>query len=91
MYIHPTGGEADLNLTKDIKDFALDIGYSHVGITSSEDFTDFIDEVESRGSIYDFYVENQRKFLSGAQPKKCMPEAEIHYFGCMGLRAERVP
>ena len=65
-----------MSLTKDIKDFALDIGYSHVGITSSEDFIDFVDEVQSRGSIYDFYVEDQRKFLSGAQPKKCMPEAK---------------
>lgn len=65
-----------MSLTRDIKDFALDIGYSHVGITSAEDFSDFIDEVQSRGSLYDFYVEDPRKFLSGAQPKKCMPEAK---------------
>jgi len=65
-----------MSLTRDIKDFALDIGYSHVGITSAEDFSDFIDEVRSRGSLYDFYVEDPRKFLTGAQPKKCMPEAK---------------
>jgi len=52
------------------------IGYSHVGITSADDFSDFIDEVQSRGSLYDFYVEDPRKFLTGAQPKKCMPEAK---------------
>ncbi len=65
-----------MSLTRDIKDFALDIGYSHVGITSADDFSDFIDEVQSRGSLYDFYVEDPRKFLSGAQTKKCMPEAK---------------
>ena len=65
-----------MSLTRDIKDFALDIGYSHVGVTSAEDFSDFIDEVRSRGSLYDFYVEDQRKLIDGAQPKKCMPEAK---------------
>ena len=65
-----------MSLTRDIKDFALDIGYSHVGITSADDFSDFIDEVQSRGSLYDFYVEDPRKFLSGVQTKKCMPEAK---------------
>jgi epoxyqueuosine reductase len=65
-----------MSLTRDIKDFALDIGYNHVGITSADNFSDFIDEVQSRGSLYDFYVEDPRKFLTGAQPKKCMPEAK---------------
>lgn len=65
-----------MSLTRDIKDFALDIGYSHVGITSAEDFSDFIDEVQSRGDLYDFYVEDPRKFIDGAQPKKYMPEAK---------------
>ena len=65
-----------MSLTRDVKDFALDIGYSQVGITSADDFSDFIDEVQSRGSLYDFYVEDPRKFLTGAQPKKCMPEAK---------------
>jgi len=65
-----------MSLTRDVKDFALDIGYSQVGITSADDLSDFIDEVQSRGSLYDFYVEDPRKFLTGAQPKKCMPEAK---------------
>lgn len=64
-----------MSLTEDIKDFALDVGYSHVGITSAEDFSDFIDEVQSRGRLYDVYVEDPRKFLNGARPKKCMPGA----------------
>jgi epoxyqueuosine reductase len=65
-----------VSLTKDIKEFALDIGYNDVGITSSDDFADHIAEVRSRGAIYDFYVEDPRQFLKGAQPKKTMPSAK---------------
>ena len=65
-----------MSLTTDIKDFALDIGYSRVGITSAESFSDHIDEVQSRGAIYDFYVEDPRQFLKGSQPKKAMPSAK---------------
>jgi|APFre7841882590_1041340.scaffolds.fasta_scaffold10261_2 epoxyqueuosine reductase len=65
-----------MSLTKDIKEFVLDIGYNHTGITSSDDFSDHIEEVQSRGAIYDFYVEDPRQFLKGAQPKKTMPSAK---------------
>lgn len=64
-----------MSLTKDIADFALDIGYSRVGVTHADDFSDHINEVESRGAIYDFYVEDPRNFFIGAQPKKIMPSA----------------
>jgi epoxyqueuosine reductase len=65
-----------MSLTKEIKDFALDIGYNHVGITSADNFSDHIEEVQSRGAIYDFYVADHRQFLKGAQPKKTMPSAK---------------
>ncbi len=65
-----------MSLTTDIKDFALDIGYNRVGITSAESFSDHIDEVQSRNAIYDFYVEDPRQFLKGAQPKKTMSSAK---------------
>lgn len=64
-----------MSLTQDIKDFALDIGYHHVGVTSAESFTDHIEEVRSRGSIYDFYVQDPRNLLLGAEPKSIMPSA----------------
>jgi epoxyqueuosine reductase len=37
-----------MSITTDIRDFALDIGYSKVGITSADSFKDHIDEVLSR-------------------------------------------
>jgi len=64
-----------MSTTTDIKDFALDIGYSKVGITSADDFSDHVDEVRSRGEFYDFYVEDPRQLLKGAQPRQIMPSA----------------
>ncbi len=65
-----------MSLTRDIKDYALDIGYAKVGVTTADGFTDHIEEVRSRGPIYDFYAEDPRRFLDGAEPKKAMPTAK---------------
>lgn len=65
-----------MSFTDDIKSFALDIGYSRVGITTADDFSDHIEEVQSRGRSYDFYVKDTRKFLHGARPMKSMPAAK---------------
>ena len=65
-----------MSFTDDIKDFALDIGYNNVGVTSADSFFDHIDEIKSRNEIYDFYVEDPRQFLKGAEPKKSMPSAK---------------
>jgi epoxyqueuosine reductase len=64
-----------MSLTQDIKDFALDVGYSQVGITSADNFSDHIDSVLSRGAIYDFYIEDPRRLLIGAEPKRNFPSA----------------
>ena len=64
-----------MSITADILDFALDIGYSKVGITSADDFQDHIDEVLSRGEIYDYYRADPRQLLKGAQPKEIMSSA----------------
>lgn len=65
-----------MSLTKDVKNFALDLGYNVVGITSADSFTDHIEEVLSRENIYDFYVEDPRQFLKGAEPRKLMQSAK---------------
>jgi len=65
-----------MSLTRDIRDFALDIGYTHVGITPADSFSDHINEVKSRGDIYDFFVKYPREYLKGAEPKKIMPTAK---------------
>ena len=65
-----------MSLTKDITDFALDLGYARVGITPADEFSDHISEVESRGSRYDFYVEDPRQFLKGSKPRDIMSSAK---------------
>ena len=65
-----------MSLSQDIKEFALDIGYSRVGITTAESFKDHIAEVGSRGARYDFYSADPRNFLAGAEPQKIMPTAK---------------
>lgn len=65
-----------MSLTEDIKAYALDLGYSHVSITTANCFSDHIGEVESRGSAYDFYTQDPRHFMKGAQPHVTMPRAK---------------
>lgn len=65
-----------MSLSSDIKEYALDLGYSKVGITTAESFSEHIAEIKSRNGIYDFYVEDPRGFLQGAEPKQLMPSAK---------------
>ncbi len=65
-----------MSLTGDIKEFALDLGYSKVGITTADSFNEYIEKLKSRQSRYDFYLEDPRQPLLGAEPKKLMPSAK---------------
>ncbi len=65
-----------MTLSQEIKAYALDIGYSRAGITTADRFDDHITAVRSRGKRYDFYIQDPRKFLDGADPKQTMPEAK---------------
>ena len=74
-----------MSITRDIKDFALDIGYSKVGITTADSFQDHIDEVLSRREVYDFYAADPRQLLKGAQPKEIYALSPIDNFARLGL------
>ncbi len=65
-----------MSLEKDIKAYALDIGYTHVGIAPADGFCDHINEIESRGDFYDFYSQDPRGFMDGALPQKTIPWAK---------------
>lgn len=62
-------------LTKDIKEFALDLGYSKVGITTADDFTEYADDLRSRGTYYDFFANDPRDPLRCAKPRDVEPSA----------------
>ncbi|MBI2907687.1 MAG: HEAT repeat domain-containing protein [Chloroflexi bacterium] len=65
-----------MSLTDDIKDFALDLGYSRVGITSAEPFADYIKELNSRRDMYDWYIDGVYQPLKGADPRSLMAAAK---------------
>jgi len=65
-----------MSLTEDIKDFGLDLGYSKVGITTTDSFPEYITRLNTNPEMYDWYIESGFKPLSGAEPKSVMPEAK---------------
>ena len=64
-----------MSLTGEIKDFALDIGFDRVGITTADDFPEHLEAIRSRGAAYDLFVQGPLQLLKGARPRRAMPEA----------------
>ena len=62
-------------LTREIKEFALDLGYSKVGITTADDFTEYVDDLRSRGAYYDFFANDPRDPLRCAKIREVAPSA----------------
>ena len=59
-------------LTKIIKDKALELGYVDVGITTTEPFKGYREEMETRPN-YDRWINNPVGPYAGADPKEVMP------------------
>ena len=64
-----------MSLTEDIKDFALDLGYSRVGITTADPFPGYVAELRARHDMYAFYIDRPTQPLKGADPRSVMPSA----------------
>jgi epoxyqueuosine reductase len=64
-----------VSLTQNIKEFALDLGYSKVGVTSADGFPAYVEDLKSRYEMYAFYIEDPRHPITGANPKQIMPTA----------------
>lgn len=65
-----------MSLSEDIKDFALDLGYSRVGIMTADAFPEYIAELMSRHEMYSFYIQRPTQPLKGADPRSVMPSAK---------------
>ena len=65
-----------MSLSEDIRDFALDLGYSRVGFTSADDFAEYVELVNSRYDMYAWFVESPRRILEGARPRSIFPAAK---------------
>jgi len=65
-----------MSLTEDIEDFALDLGYSRLGITTADSFPTYIAELESRRHMYDWYITGGYQPISATDPGSIMPSAK---------------
>ncbi|AFQ42464.1 epoxyqueuosine reductase [Desulfosporosinus meridiei] len=65
-----------MSLTTQIKEFALDIGYSKVGIIPAESFPEYIADLTNRQEMYSFYIKGAYRPLLGAEPRSLMPKAK---------------
>jgi epoxyqueuosine reductase len=65
-----------MSLTTQIKEFALDIGYSKVGIIPADSFPEYIADLTARREMYAFYVNGPSRPLAAAEPRSLMPTAK---------------
>lgn len=61
-----------MSITTEIKEFGKYLGYCRVGITTTEDFDDYLDELNSREN-YEFILKNN---IVTYDPKRLMPSAK---------------
>ena len=64
-----------MSLSQQIKEFALDLGYSRIGFTTADDFTEFYDILISRGQQYDWYTKGGAQALSHTKIRENFPDA----------------
>jgi len=65
-----------MSLTTQIKEFALDLGYSKVGIIPADSFPEYIADLTNRQEMYSFYIKSPSRPLVGAEPRSLMPSAK---------------
>lgn len=64
-----------MSSTDQIKEYALEIGYCKVGITTAECFPEFIADLKAKSDTYAFYIDAPSQPLAGADPQSVMPSA----------------
>jgi epoxyqueuosine reductase len=62
-----------MSLTKQIKEFALDIGYSKVGIVPADSFPEYLADITNRSEMYSFFLKGASR---AAEPRSQMPAAK---------------
>jgi len=64
-----------MSLTENLKEYALDIGYAAVGVTSADAFPEYVAALTARNDQYDFLMKRPAGPFAGAEPRALMPEA----------------
>ena len=65
-----------MSLSEDIKSYALEIGYDHVGITNADKFPGYLEELRQRYAMYRFAIEGNFQLLNAYDPQHFMPNAK---------------
>ena len=59
--------EKIVSLREDLKDVALDLGYSKVAITNAEKFPAYLAELINRHEMYCWLIEGPRQLMRGSE------------------------
>ena len=65
-----------MSLSEDIKNYALELGYSKVGFTTADSFPEYARELKARSELYDWYIDGPRHPILGAAPRNIMASAK---------------
>jgi len=64
-----------MSLTEEIKDYALALGYSRVGVTTAEPFPLYVQALQERADDYDWAVDSGLRLERGVDPQDRLPGA----------------
>ncbi|MDO8671732.1 MAG: HEAT repeat domain-containing protein [Dehalococcoidia bacterium] len=65
-----------MSLTDDIKDYALDLGYFAVGVTTADPFPEYAKELETRYEMYRWAIDTGYRIGRCVDPKNFLPNAK---------------
>ncbi|PKN60156.1 MAG: PBS lyase [Deltaproteobacteria bacterium HGW-Deltaproteobacteria-11] len=80
-----------MSLTEEIKSYALDLGYSRVGITTAEPFPMYAQALEERSQDYDWAVESGLRLERTVNPQDRLPGARSIVVAVYDYVRERFP
>jgi epoxyqueuosine reductase len=80
-----------MSLTEEIKSYALDLGYSQVGITTAEPFPMYAQALEERSQDYDWAVGSGLRLERTVNPKERLPDARSIIVAVYDYFRERFP
>ena len=80
-----------MSLTEEIKSYALDLGYSRVGITTADPFPLYAQALEERSQDYDWAIESGLRLERAANPQDRLPGARSIVVAVYDYVRERFP
>ena len=80
-----------MSLTDEIKSYALDLGYSRVGVTTAEPFPLYAEALEERSEDYDWAIGSGLRLERGADPQDRLPGARSIIVAVYDYMREQYP